>query len=220
MFDMVTSAAAAATSISFTFYGFEAKSAHQQGNRAPPFKATRAAVNGMKAAPAIAVIISAQMTLQGLTEDAIPFEGMSAAALSGVIVGGGTSPLLAGFNGLTMGHDFFASMRVSVKEGAAIAAREASFIGALAIATPITKQMKEAFGDNAGVEVASNFTVGVIGSLFGHIGDTALTRWQAGMQINFARDLTRGVATRALTIGCFTAIYQTVKKGLQVLQDD
>ena len=100
---------------------------------------------------------------------------------------------------------------LSVIQVAAIITRETTFLFSLRISGPVGNMMKQSFGDNQIVAVSSAFFTGVFGSVVGHAADTKLTLDQAKIFGQPYSHLKKGVLVRAVTIGIFTALYQTTK---------
>lgn len=215
------------------FYGFAAKSAKQQGESIPRMGIVTAIKEGCKATPTIGAIVGTQMIAQMITENGIKsamkkmgfkekeIKSFAPMVLSSIIVGGVSAPMLAIFNGQTMGKTPTESLKALCRyQVSAIIARETSFLFSLRVSEPVSEKMEETFGKSKKVEYISTFASGAIGSLIGHPADTALTLWQKGKKIEtvsktkIARQLMQGGAWKAGTVGAFSMCYKTGKEFL------
>lgn len=210
---------AASAAIVPAFYGFVVKSAQQVGNPIPRMSMREAFVGGLRASPTIGMIVGTQMGVQKVVENAMDANQNNSSDIasklaSSLVVGAVSSPLLAVFNGQTMGKTMMSSLRsLTAVQAGAIVARETSFLFALAINDPMAAAMKRKFGDHKAVEYSSSFIGGAIGSLIGHPADTALTLWQKGMTVDCFRSLMRGAPAKAVAVGIFNVGFQ-VSKGV------
>ncbi len=205
------------------YYLFMAKSDLQLGNVMPKFRPRQVISSGVKAAPVIGGIVGTQMIAQKGFEvlwnryvgkrDAPTFTSM---LMSSLAVGTISVVPLAWFNGLTMGLSLPQVLRaLTWKQSGAILVRETSFLGAIRISDPVSNEMKRKFGDNHLVDVISYFISGFFGSIVGHPADTALTRWQKGLKVEFGRQLLKGAGTKAFAAGTFTLLY---KEGMNLVK--
>ncbi len=74
--------------------------------------------------------------------------------------------------------------------------------------------MKQTFGDNDAVEYSAAAAAGGLGSLVGHAGNTALTRWQSGMTVDSFRQLSWGSLRKARGNAVFAVVYKLGKDWL------
>lgn len=209
---------AAGGAIVLPFRDFIAKSALQKGQPVPKMTVQKGLKAGLGAAPTIGVIVGAQMVAQNIVEKFLAGdskeESMSLKLASSAIVGTVSAPILAVFNGRTMGWKTMESLRkFSAKQALAIALQETAFVGGLSAADQLAALMKEKLGDNKAVEYTAAFTAGALGSLAGHPGNTALTRWQSGMTIT-PRQWMWGSLRKARAVGVFAVIYKLGKETL------
>jgi len=187
------------------------KSALQKGT-VSKITTREALIEGAKAAPIVGAIVGSQMILQKwLQKNDSLAETMKSSFQVGVI----SSPLLAIFNGMTMGKGIIESgKQIRPRQIAMIALQETAFVGGLAASDIVSAKMKEKLGDNIVVKYAAVFLAGCMGSLAGHPANTALTRWQSGLKVESARQLMWGSATKARAVGVFAVIYNIMKENL------
>ncbi|HLB52201.1 MAG TPA: hypothetical protein VJK48_00640 [Chlamydiales bacterium] len=210
---------AASFAIVPVFRDMIAKSFQQKGQAVPPMTFTASLKEGVKAAPTVGIIVGAQMVLQNLVETALVGESAkkstSTALVSSAIVGTFSAPVLAIFNGQTMGWTIRQSIqRFTLRQGFAIAVQETAFVGGLSVADRLAIAMRKQFGSNRIVDYTAAFIAGAAGSLAGHPANTALTRLQNGMPIESARQLMWGSLRKARAVGGFSVIYKLGKEVL------
>jgi hypothetical protein len=225
----VASPLAASAAIVPAFYDTIAKTAMQKGVPVPQISALQAIKGGVGAAPTVGAIVGVQMVLQGRVEKALEktfpnlFGGDSTRAKVGLtlassaIVGGISSPFLAVYNGKTMvpPWSFKESLsKFSPKIAGAIVLQETGFVAGLAAADLVSIPMKKLFGDNKAVEYLAAATAGALGSLVGHAGNTALTRWQSGMVVDNISQLSWGALRKARANAVFSVAYKVGKEAL------
>lgn len=211
---------AAGAAVIPVFYGFMGKSARQKGESLPLFNIRNVMIEGIKASPVVGVIIGIQMLAQASIEKAINKHrpagaiGTSSMIASAMLVGAISAPMLAVFNGQSMGLSPLASLRkLTLMQSSAIIVRETSFLFAIRISDPVSEFMKVRLGDHKTVIYSAAFVSGVIGSLVGHPADTVLTCLQEGRKI-LPRHVMRGAIIRGGTIGAFSVFYKIVKDTL------
>jgi hypothetical protein len=213
---------AASAAIVPVFYGFEAKSALQLGNSYPRMTPHYALRSGLKASPTIGAIVGTQMIVQKGIEEKLSQDGnrgFYTMLASSMLVGTVSAPLLAIFNGQTMGRSPMDSLQgLSLKQSGAIIARETSFLFSVRVSEPVSKSMKEMGGDHPLIEHGAAFLTGMIGSVCGHPADTALTLWQNGRNMAVSQSM-RGAIPKALACGGFTAIYRWINQTMIVSED-
>jgi len=208
---------AAALSLLPTFYGFACKSALQCGATCPPFTITLFK-EGFKAAPTIGAIVGSQIILQEWVEKFLPKSPMTPFT-SALLVGCGSSPLLAAFNGQTMGMGVVESIKnIKLSQVGLISARELGFLFTLKISDPVGKAMQNQLGESEAVEVAGNFFTGFC-NIFVHPADTLITLSQKKLKVTSCKDLWRGGLTRSVTLGAFIATYRYVKRRLSEFKE-
>jgi hypothetical protein len=101
--------------------------------------------------------------------------------------------------------------KFSLKQAGAITLQETGFVAGLASGDLVSVPMKEVLGDNKAVECAAAATAGALGSLFGHGGNTVLTRLQSGMTIDSFGQLSWGALTKARGTAVFAVVYKLGK---------
>jgi hypothetical protein len=223
---------AASAGIVPAFYDMIAKSEMQIGRPAPrmTFKNLLQGVKGgFGAAPTVGIMVGTQMVLQARVEQSLlnTFPNLFAdgsneakawlTLASSAVVGGLSSPCLAVYNGKTMLPPWSVKKslsRLSPKQAGAITLQETGFVGGLATADLLSRKMTQLVGDNKAVEYSAAAVAGILGSLFGHAGNTALTRWQNGMRIDNLGQLSWGSLRKARGNAIFAVVYKFVKAGL------
>lgn len=183
------------------------KSALQQGLPAPSISLIQGLRVGLKAAPVAGSIVGLQMMAQSLFERKFTTDSsdktLYSMISSSTCVGVTSAPLLAVFNGYTLGLRLKQSLcQLSFKQVGAIALQETAFVTALIASDRFTFEMGEHF---------TSFTVGSLGAVIGHPANTALTCWQNGIPITHLTQLMRGMGVRTLTMGAFSLIYSIIK---------
>lgn len=197
---------AAGAAIVPPFYGLVVKSAQQLKKPVPQMSARAVFWEGCKAAPLLSAQVGVQLGLENGFKRAFGKKESNFAFMvaSAVLIAVVSAPLLAAFNGRTMGLSWTESITRRVVVG--ISARDCSFLISLRISEPVTKTLKQYGGDNTFVECASEFLSGAIGAVVNHPVDTAVTRWQKKLEF-VPREMMRGVVARAGSIGGFTLLY-------------
>jgi hypothetical protein len=210
---------AASIAIVPVFRDMIAKSAQQKGQPIPPMTFIEGMKEGVKAAPTVGAIVGTQMVIQSVVEKALIGESntknLSSTLASSAIVGTASAPVLAIFNGQTMGWTVKESLsKFSVKQGLAIAVQETAFVGGLSVADELAKAMRHKLGNNKAVDYTAAFIAGAAGSLAGHPANTLLTRWQSGLPITSIKQLMWGSVRKARAVGCFSVGYKLAKEAL------
>ncbi|MBI3900952.1 MAG: hypothetical protein HY324_02230 [Chlamydiia bacterium] len=196
------------------FYAFIIKSARQLGTPVPHLSLLQIT----KSSTVAGLIMGAQITLQAEIEPICkPYltgRGVAISTLtSAMIVGAASAPILAMFNGKTMGYTMpEAIKKLTARQIGAITARETFFLSALALNDPFSKIMCAHFGDQLGVKLVSSLAISTLGSILGHIPDVALTRWQKGLQVECFSQLRRGLGARACAVSGFSTLYCFAKE--------
>lgn len=222
---------AASVAIVPAFYDMVAKSAMQKGLQ-PPSMSFNSIVQGVKgglgAAPTVGFMVGTQMVLQNriekafltaflnLSEDSNRVKTM-VTLVSSAIVGAVSAPLLAVYNGKTMMPPWSVKeslSKFSLKQAGAITLQETGFVAGLAAADTVASPMKQMFGDSKATEYVAAATAGALGSLVGHPGNTALTRWQNGMTVDHFRQLGWGALRKARGNALFAVVYKLGKEVL------
>ena len=203
---------AASAAIIPVFRELVAKSALQQGLPLPRIKIAEGLKMGALAAPNLGLIIGVQMTIQKRIETALAkqlnISGLPLTLASSAVVGFISSPILAVFNGTTMGWSVKRTLRkFTPKQGLAIMAQETAFIGGLNAADLLAKRMKPIVGDNKLVDYAAAFSAGLISSLAAHPANTAVTRLQNDLKVH-PHQLMWGASRRAPAMGLFSVLYK------------
>jgi hypothetical protein len=78
--------------------------------------------------------------------------------------------------------------------------------------------MKEKLGDSKAVEYFASGVSGALGSLAGHAGNTALTRWQSGMTVDSVKQLSFGSLRKARGNAVFAVVYKVGKEVFETLE--
>ena len=209
----------AAAAIVFPFRDMMTKSLLQTGQSVRHITILEGLREGFKAAPTVGFIVGAQLPLQKFVERKMvgesKKESLPSMLASSAVVGALSSLPLAVFNGKTMGWSIMNSVRrFSVKQGLAIAGQETGFVAGMSSADSLAKVMERKFGKNKVVEYTAAFASGAAGSLAGHVGNTALTRWQKGMTVDTLRQSMLGCVPRARALGVFAVLYKITKEKL------
>jgi hypothetical protein len=210
---------AASAAIVLVFHDMVAKSAQQKGQAIPTMPLMEILKGGVKAAPTVGAIVGTQMVLQSLLEKTLTGQSnagsLSSTFASSAVVGTASAPVLAVFNGQTMGWSVRESLRrFSAKQGLAIAVQETAFVGGLSAADRLAVPMRKWFGNNKAIDYIAAFVAGAAGSLAGHPANTALTRWQSGMTVDSACQLMWGSLRKARAVGGFSIVYKFGKEAL------
>lgn len=207
----VTPPVAASCAIIPVYYGFIAKSALQLGQPRPKLTLKNSLLEGIKASPVVGATVGSQLLLQNVFDQRLFGEkknSFSSTLISAGLVAFISCPLLAIFNGRTLGYTAKESLKqTSSKQVTAIIARETSFIFSLKVSHPLKDYMKTKQIDSLACDVFATFLSGALGSAFGHPADTALTLWQKKMPINSCSILTRGLMTKSIAVGGFSVFY-------------
>lgn len=196
-----------------------AKSAQQKGEPVSYMTLRDGLRAGVRAAPTVGAIVGTQMVLQKRVEKMVSqhFEGdgVRAAFASSAVVGTASAPVLAVFNGQTMGWTVRESLRrFSARQGLAIAAQETAFVGGLSAADLVAAGMRRWLGNNRAVDYAAAYLAGAAGSVAGHPANTALTRWQSGLSVDSAQQLMWGSLRKARAVGAFSVVFKLGKEVL------
>ncbi len=209
---LTCSGAAVAATIP-VFYGFIAKSALQAGVPMPRLTLFQLLKSGTTAGLIMGAQCTVQDEIEKICQPRLTQYGKGIATVSSAsIVGAISAPFLAVFNGKTMGYSVTEALKkLSLKQAGAITVRETFFLSALSLSGPVSEKMRKRYGDYQLITLVSSFGIGVIGSILGHVPDAMLTRLQKGLSITHISQLTRGLATRAVTVGGFTALYPFFK---------
>lgn len=195
------------------------KSAQQRGEAIPSITISEGLKKGLRSAPTVGVIVGTQMVIQQQVEKVLMGDSksssFSSSLLSSAIVGAASAPVLAVFNGQTMGKSMWESIRnFTPRQGGAIAAQETAFVAGISAADKLSTKMKQKLGDNKFVDYAAAFFAGAAGSIAGHPANTALTRGQSGMKLESFGQSLWGVARKARAVGCFSVLYKFAKENL------
>jgi len=207
------------------FYGFIRKSALQRSLPVPALSLARVAIEGIKASPTVAALVGTQLIVQKEVEARLsrsPVENnLRNMIASSAIVATASVPLLAIFNGQTVGMSPLQSLRaISPLQAGAINLKELTFLFSVRVSGPLSDMMKKVAGDNRATTVGSHFLAGAIGSYVGHPGDTILTWSQNNMSVRNelkncgVRSLMRGAHSKAAAVGGFTVLYNLIKERL------
>jgi hypothetical protein len=219
----VTPPVAASLSNLGTIYGFIAKSALQKGEGAPRMTPRSCLLAGIKTSPTIGAIVGTQMIAQRVLEKILNGEkstkksatDFSSILFSTVVIGAVSAPLLAVFNGQTMGWNPMKALRMlSVRQAGAIVSRETGFLCGLRLSDPLAGAMQSHFGEGIVVDYTAAFFSGSVGALAGHPADTMLTLSQRGEKLARWSHLMRGGLYRSVAVGLFGVIYKAASRAL------
>lgn len=213
---------AASIAIVPAFRDMAAKSALQKGIPVPYMTVRASIKEGIKVAPIVGVVVGTQMILQNIVEKVFSGESsthnLSSTFASSAIVGTASAPVIAVFNGKTMGWTVCESLRrFSVPQGIVIAVQETAFVGGLSVADQLSLVMKKRFGNSKAVDYTAAFVAGAAGSLAGHPANTALTRWQSGLSVDSVGQLMWGSLRKARAVGFFSIVYKLGKETLNAI---
>lgn len=218
---------AASMAIVPVYYGYVAKSALQTNKSIPRMSTLSWLFAGAKASPTVGAIVGTQMIAQRLLEKRLhrnksaSDSDLPLVLFSTVVVGTVSAPLLAIFNGQTMGKTSRESVRaLSIRQTGAIVTRETGFLLGLRLSGPIANAMQRGERESKVVEFAAAFFSGSMGSLVGHPADTLLTLWQRGERLDKWSHLMRGSAHKAVAAGIFTIFYKVICQSLEVKSED
>lgn len=208
------------------FRDMAAKSELQRGQSVSRITLLQGIRDGVKAAPTVGIMVGTQMVLKDIFETAFVGKenkgSLSSMLISSAVVGAASAPVLAVFNGRTMGWGIKKSLKCfSAKQCLAITLQETAFVFGLGAADRVAILMKARFGDNKpGVEYVAAFTAGALGSLAGHPANTALTRWQSGLAVDHPRQLMWGSLRKARAVGVFAVVFKLGKETLNPLVEN
>ena len=213
----VASPVAASAAIVPPFRYLMEKSAQQRGLPVPRIPILTGLKEGVKAAPNVGLIIAIQLALQQKIENALTGDesksSLPSKLGSSALVGVVSIPPLAFFDGQTMGWTMRETLRrFTPKQGLAIAFQETSFVGGQSVSDRLASAMKRQFGDHWAIDYVAAYTAGAFGSLAGHPGNTALTRWQNGLTVDGFRQSMLGAARKGHAIGVFSVLYRVGNK--------
>jgi hypothetical protein len=197
-----------------------AKSFEQKGLTVPKMTIMEGLKLGFKAAPITGALVGAQLVLKEYVDNKLKkhvkeqrFLSVLTTVGSPAVVGFVTAPILAAFNGQTMGVSWMNSLRqLRGRRGLnvcmAFALQETACVAGLTAGSQMNN-----FGNDPVASYATTFTVGVLGSLAGHAFNTSITRWQSDMTV-FPNQLMWGAVRRARAIGFFAVF---IKFGSETL---
>jgi hypothetical protein len=212
----ITSAGAA---VVLPFRYFIMKSELQKGAlKAPHISFLPGIKEGVKAAPFVGIIVGMQIASQEWIEEKIVGTGKwHTKFTSSALVGALSSLPLAIYNGLTLNQGWIQSCKnFSLKQGGAITIQETTFVLGVKCAKPLAKILENEFGESRLASYGASFFSAGAGSLAGHFANTALTRWQVGLRVEF-NQLMWGAKHKTLGVACFGVLYKifndTFKKG-------
>lgn len=172
----------------------------------------------VKGAPTVGILIGTQMLLQNVAERALAGNApsLSSMLMSAAVVGMASAPILAVFNGQTIGYTVLQSLRkFSGKQALALTIQETGCVGGLSAADPLADLMKRKVGDNKIVECTAAFTSGTVGALAGHQANTAVTRWQKGLTLDTFRQSMLGAPRRTYAVGMLSVLYKLGRDALK-----
>ena len=202
-----------------SFRDMAAKSEQQRGLAVSCMTGFQAIKGGVHLAPTVGVLVGTQMIVQDRIEQALKEKvhasELSMKFMSSAVTGVSLSPIVAVFNGKTMGWEVRKSLqKFSLKQAGVISAQETAFVAGISVADPLAVHMKERLGDNKVVDCAAAFISGAAGSLAGHPANTALTRWQNDLTVDSLRQLSWGSLRKARAVGVFSVVYKLGKDTL------
>ena len=210
---------AASIAILPAFKDLVAKSAEQKGLVVPHMSFREILVGGLRMAPTTGLIVSSQIFLQSVIEKAL-IKDKDKASLpltiaSSAIVGVFSTPILAIFNGQTMGWSFQKSLqRSSPMVLLAIAVQETAFVSSLSATENLIPLVKDKVGNTKVFKYTTAFITGALSSLVSHPANTAVTRWQNDLEVTSLRQSMWGAMRKARAIGVFAVVYKLGKETL------
>ncbi len=210
--------ASAGAAIVLPFRYFIMKSELQKGAaKAPHIPFLTGIKEGIKAAPSAGIIVAIQISSQKWIEKAIGEAKWHTKFTSSAIVGALSSYPLAIYNGYTLNQGWRVSCKnLSFKQAGAITVQETGFVLGVTCAASVEEIMERALGKSAALSYAASFFSAGAGSFAGHFANTALTRWQAGLSVEY-RQLMWGAKHKTWGIACFGVLYKimndTFKRG-------
>lgn len=229
----LTKPLAATTAAVPVYYGFRVKSALQLEQPFPKMPVCKIVFESLRESPMLGLIVGAQLCAQDFFENNLkrmieksnlqnckPFNNPAKSEqmisfASSVLVGGATAPLLAIFNGRTMGFTILGAVKnLSGKQVGALMVRETAFLASLSISEPINKQVKQEYGASKTVEYAITFFTGLVGALASQPLDTIFTRMQKGLSTTPSQWYNGGLA-RSFTVAGFAVGYKAAREFLQ-----
>lgn len=193
------------------------KSFLQKEEKVPKITIYEGIKSGCRAAPTVGLIVGTQMFIQEILEKKLDGgetnkNSFTLLLASSVIVGGISAPILAVFNGQTMGVSVKDSIRkFSLKQACTITLQETAFVAGLSAGNQCTTLLNRFYGEKKANEYLAAFIAGATGSLVGHPANTALTRWQSGLQVDSSHAM-KGSLRKARAVGLFSVLYKMGKE--------
>jgi hypothetical protein len=191
------------------------KSALQLETKAPKLLMNERIMGGLRLSPTVGLIVGAQMVLQTQVEKQIfPYtkaDNLTSLLQSSFIVGLASAPILAVFNGQTMGLSVRESLkRFSIKQASAITLQETAFVCGITAAEKAAKLTEPYFGKSKTNDYLAAFLSGALGSLAGHPANAYLTRQQNHLKILNFKQVVQGSLIKARAIGIFSVGYKAI----------
>jgi hypothetical protein len=187
----------------------------------------------LKASPTAGLLVGSQLIIQDVVEGILKnfislenSEKFSFKIFSGTVVGGISAPLLAAFNGQTMGRSIIDSIKsLTSKQIFAIMALESSFVVSINASEYLERKYLEEKHQEENTQKFNyskkifecwiSFLTGAGGSLLGYSADTYLTLQQSGKQFKNYSELFKGWRVKAITLGTWMVLFKQTKNYIQ-----
>lgn len=188
------------------------KTALQRGEAVPSATMKERVWEGLKATPATARLVGAQMLAKPFVEkhlvgDAAPnfYSDLQCSA----VIGFCSSPFVTIFNGRTMKWTARESLRrLTVKQMFAISLQETAFVFGLSAGEKLAMVLKRSFGEYQAIDYTAAVISGAVGSLAGHPANTAVIRWLDGKTLDNPSQLMLGWKQRTRAVALLSVIYK------------
>lgn len=211
-------AAAASIANPLVFRDLMAKSDQQRGLPIKNHSYRTIVCEGIKSTPSVGCLVGGQMLFQGYIEKKVckgEEPGFVEKLESSAITGAVSSPIVAVFNGKTMGQSLGETMRkFTPKQAGIITAQETAFVVGISASDTIAEPIKQVLGDNNLVKYGVAYVSGAAGSFAGHWANTILTRMQKGLPVENFSQCWWGVARKTRALGLFAVGYKFVSEQL------
>lgn len=224
---------AAGLAVGPTMRGFVLKSEKQTGIRNMPKPLMAHAIQGLKAVPTVGAVVGSQLIAQQIFESGLKKyrgdkenkpENIADMVGSVAFVSLLSAPALAAWNGLSINippRVAITELAKSPKKIFAIYVQEKGFLIGLVAGERLSKQAQAQYGQSKIIEYVIVMISGGMGSLAGHAGDTALTRWskKIGSRPLPVRleHLPRGALIKCITVAGYSGLFKLGKDILTIV---
>lgn len=207
---------AAALAFMPSFPDMAAKSALQRGQAVKSLGVMECVKGGAKIAPTVGGLVAFQMLLQKKVEKMWPGEsGLFSVAATSTAVGFVSSPILAAYNGKTMGWSFSETLRrFTPSQALTITLQESFFVMGIVAGEWFVAKQKQSSKIGKPTEYAITFAASALGGVLSHPANTVLTRLQDNLTIDSRRQLLWGMARRVRGVGVFSMGYKFCKENV------